>query len=266
MVCNIKNILMDPEQRKKHLEYMMNLSGFSNLEINRILSEYREHLHKAEESGKINISNVTKTSDVLNNILKFYEQTGIFESPDCCYSGLALTNVEKDKIQFVQDQHCAIKEAIINAGFINYDPAEAPFNPQEFAIGEPKDIYKLDALMVLASKTFTFSSLSASTGGGIEVGSAMYLNKLPFIICKKGDKNSRMLTGTDRTIVVECDDFFTQQDELTDLFGEYKDYQLGIGHCSKHGNSLLGFKNNQAFCLHGEFEKKFPNLVYHYRK
>jgi hypothetical protein len=266
MRCNIEKVIMDNEARKTHLHNMMDLCGFSGSEISRIISEYKEHLRRAEQIGMITEKNATKTSDVLDNIMSIYSKTGIFESPICCYSGLALTNVPEDKKIYVQDQHHAIKEAVLKSGLINYDPAEAPFNPQEFAIGEPKDIYKLDALMVLASKIFTFSSLSASTGGGIEVGSAMYLNKLPFILCKKGDKNSRMLTGTDRTIVVECEDFIRQQDEIVDLLGEFKDYELGVGYCNKHGNSLLGFKDENVYCLHGEFEEKFPKLVYQYNK
>ena len=61
-------------------------------------------------------------------------------------------------------------------------------------------------------------------------------------------------------------DFFEQQDQLTDLFGEFKGYELGIGHCKDHGNSLIGFKDGETVCLHGEFEKKFPQLVYQYQR
>lgn len=266
MVCNIKKIILDSESRIEHMKYMMNLEGLSDSEIKRIIQEYKGHLDKSKTLGLSSVENVTNTSNILDNIIKHYDETGNFEALNCCYSGLALTNVTKDEMGPLMNEHQLIRKAVAATGMMNYDPAEAPFNPQQFAIGNPKDIYKLDTLMVLASKVFTFSSLSASSGGGIEVRTAITYNKMPFVFCNNSIKVSRMLTGIDRALIIGYDNMQEQHNQVIDMIGEFKDFDLGVGHCEDHGNSLIGFKDNKTYCLHGHLEKVFPQLVYQYKK
>lgn len=258
MICDIIHKIQNPEQRVEDIRRELAKESLTNEKVEEYIDRYITRL-SAEKKD------YSEAIGVLEHIRQNMRVTGFIESPDCCYSGLALTKVEDPRQQEILfGEHEVLKQAIKGAGLKNYDPCEAPFNPQSQVTDTPQDVYDVDNLMVAAAQFFTFTNLDASTGGGMEIRTAMTYNKMPLVVCKKGNYISRMSTGARRVILLEYDDIRAQQGLITDVIGTLREYEPGIGECSKHGNTLLGYdkKTGTPVCLPGLIERKFPTLQY----
>lgn len=257
MICDITQEIQNPEQRVQDINRELAKESLTNENVERYISDYVAKL-KSEDGD------YSEAIGVLEKIMSNMHATGFVESADCCYSGLALTKVEDPRQkEILFSEHQVLKEAIRDAGLMNYDPCEAPFNPHSKVADAPQVVYDIDNLMVAAAQFFTFTNLDASTGGGMEIRTATMYNKMPVVVCKKGNYVSRMSTGARRIVLLEYDDIKAQKGLITDVFGTLREFHPGIGECSKHGNTLLGYASNgQTVCLPGLIEKKFPMLKY----
>ena len=259
MVCNITEIIVDSEQRREHINHLLRVEGLSKDNLKVYINNYREILESDAEKNREMIV-------FLDNVAKNLEETGFLELSDCCYSALALSGVKEDERDSLLEDHYMIKEAVVSAGLRNYDPSEVPFNPQHQLIGAPQDIFDTDLLMVAASRFFTFTNLAASSGSGIEERSANIYVKMPLIFMKKGNYVSRMTTGARRVVLVEYDNLATQKGEVIDVISRMREFTPGVGTCTEHGNTLVGFRNGQSVCLPGLIEKEHPNLRYDFNQ
>ena len=268
MVCNITEVILNPEERVAYIQHLLKVEGLTDEKVRRYIADYKDMLfQRAVEAGsqierQKSQSQAASITTFLDDILEHLDNTGFIEAPDCCYSGLALTGVPDELKPVVETDHMLIKQAVKGAGLRNYDPAEAPFNPQNKLVGEPQEVSDVDILMVVASQFFTFTNLSASSGGGMEERTANLYNKFPFIMTKKEMYVSRMTTGARRVMVLEYTDMKDQLQLVTDVIGTVRRYQPGVGTCSHHGNTLLGFKDDNVICLPGLLEKEFSDLRY----
>ncbi|MBW2963579.1 hypothetical protein KY306_02285 [Candidatus Woesearchaeota archaeon] len=262
MLCNVNEVVLDSDQRLKHINHLRQVEGLTDENIRKLIEKYKNLL--TENAGK------GSTVAFLNDILDHLDKTGYIESPDSCYSGLALTGVKGAEKDALLEDHFLIKEAIQEGGVQkNYDPAEAPFNPQEQLVGEPQEVSDIDTLMVISSMFFTGTNLAASTGLGTEIRTANIYNKFPIEFVKKGIYVSRMGTGARRVIVLEYQDLKKQKPQVVDVIGRLREFSPGVGTCPVHGNTLVGFRDGQTTCLPGLIQKEFPQFNYdfsHYQK
>ena len=256
MTCNINEVVLTPLSRAEHIDNLRRVEGLTNDKIREIITHYKSILGDSSTTSRA-------TTHFLDDILTHIDRTGSVEANDCCYSGLALTGVkDPEERKKLQDDHYLIKEAVRLAGLKNYDPAEAPFNPQNALIGQPQEVSDVDILMVLASRFFTFTNLAPSSGGGMEERTANMYTKMPLVFVKKGKYTSRMTTGARRIILLEYSDLTIQKEQVVDVLCELRKYEPGVGTCSVHGNTLLGFEGEKTFCLPGLIQQKFPILRY----
>ncbi|MBN1385438.1 hypothetical protein JW968_00495 [Candidatus Woesearchaeota archaeon] len=287
MVCNITEIVLNQANRTDHIKRMLTLDGLTDERIREHITKYRSMVQEripdiSEEDletanlyiidghnpgfdpceVQATIDKYKGITSFLDDILQHLGDTGFLEAEDACYSGLALTGVAKDKMPNLLADHERIKAAVVSAGLRRYDPAEAPFNPQHKLVGLPQEVFDIDNLMVAASRFFTFTNLAASSGGGMEERTAIAYNKMPIIIMKKGEYTSRMTTGARRVLLFEYSDIKAQFNELVDFISEARSYSPGIGTCSEHGNTLVGFREGDHLCLPAHMERKFPSVKY----
>ncbi|MFT4303995.1 MAG: hypothetical protein ACMXYG_05485 [Candidatus Woesearchaeota archaeon] len=261
MLGDIVEVKLTPEERLLFNKQLENLEGLAEQYVISRIDSYAQELRAGPTKDK---SETKKTLEFLGLIARNFIETGNLESKDSCYCGLALTAVPKDERAKLYDEHNLLKGAISQAGLRIYDPYEAPFNPQDELIGTDNDIYDIDSIMVFASQYFTFTHLSASTGGGIEQATARDTSKMNLVFVKKGmdPKPSRMSTGMRRAITVQYTDAKEQQSEISDMIGMIQEYELGIGFCEGYGSTLIGFKGNNTVCLPHLVKTKFPQFTY----
>jgi len=257
MACNITEVVLDPQQRIEHINRLLRIEGLTPDKIKEYIETYKQRLAKQT-------SDHAKMTAFLDQIRKNLDDTGFIEADKCCYSGLALTGVSKEEMPRLKEDHFTLKEAIVAAGLSNYDPVEAPFNPQNKHVGKPTRVSDVDILMVVASRYFTFTNLAPSTGGGMEQRTANLYNKMPIVVVKRGMQPhpSRMSTGARRVMVLEYDNIQQQRNEITDYISMLRSFNPGIGTCSEHGNTLVGFQTGKTYCLPGLMLDKFPNFRY----
>jgi hypothetical protein len=86
------------------------------------------------------------------------------------------------------------------------------------------------------------------------------------VFVKRDNFVSRMTTGARRVIVVEYDDMKAQKDEVTGLISMLREYEIGVGDCRQHGNTLVGFKDGKTICLPGLVQEKFPHFTYDFAR
>lgn len=221
MKCEIKEVLLNPEQRERHIESLLRLDGLGSIK----------------------------------------------EVRDGIYCAVPLTGAPVDMRNFIHEEHEKIKECIKNAGLKIYDPKDAPQNPWIKITDKPQMVYDTDTLQVVTPRFFEFTNVFPTTGGGIEEQKAINYVKIPVVVVKNGTYTSRMSTGARRIILLEYDNAKKQQKEITDVFLTLRKYEPGIGICSFHGNTLLGFsKSGETFCLPGLVEDLFPQLTYNFDK
>lgn len=267
--CNVNEVILDPEQRLEYIARNMRIEGMDPPSIIHCLDSYGSIVSGKRDTAKS--ENDDKSVEKLEKILRFL--SGIRQRVDAgqpvedsssCYCGLPLTRVPKELRERVIMDHMIIKGAIEKAGITTYDPAEAPFNPQGELVGFPQDIFDVDNLMVLASRFFECTNIEASTGLGIEQRTAMFYNKIAINMVKKGITVTRMSTGARRVLVFEYHDAPEVESCVWEAVRVLKRFSPGVGVCSKHGNSLIGFEKGieHPVCLHGLMEKTLPGFRY----
>jgi hypothetical protein len=221
MACKIEKVLLNPEERLKHVMQLLMLDGLGD----------------------------------------------ITENKNGIYCAIPLTGAPPEKRGFIEQEHDKIKACIRKAGLEIYDPKDLGTNPWIKLKGRPQEVYDLDTLQVVTPKFFEFTNVYPSTGAGIEEQKAISYGKIAVIVTKAGIYTSRMATGARRTILIEYDDAEVQQEEITGVFKTLKEYNSGMGTCSMHGNTLLGFSGSEKpVCLQGLIANKFPSLVYNFDK
>jgi hypothetical protein len=265
MGCEITKILLNPEQRVKHIEHNMRVEGVTSSSIKRCIDSYEAHIRQKLQIVQEK-ENLEKILGFLSKIRGRVDSGKFIEDCLSCYCGLPLSKVPEEKRAQLISDHLKIKSYIEAAGLTTYDPAEAPFNPQGELIGQPQEIFDVDNLMVLVSKFFEFTNLEASTGAGIEQRTAMTYNKVPLIITKRGEYVTRMSTGARRIILLEYDNIDSIAEEFTDFIRILKEFSPGTGICKSHGESLIGFENGSKspVCLHGLAEYHLPHMKYNF--
>jgi hypothetical protein len=206
-------------------------------------------------------------SAYISNLLRLDGLGAIEEKRDAVYCAIPLTGASKDERTFIGEEHDKIKRCIMKADLSIYDPKETGTNPWLRIAGRPQEVYDLDTIQVVTPKFFEFTNVYPSTGAGIEQQKAITYLKIPVIVTKAGVYTSRMSTGARRTILIEYSDAEAQQDEIAGVFKRLRRYEPGIGMCTVHGNTLLGYSDSQApVCLSGLMEEQFPGLVYNFDK
>jgi len=220
MKCKIEEILLNPEQRKKHIENLLALDGIGHIE----------------------------------------------EIRDGIYCAVPLTGAPIELRKFIEGEHEKIKTCIRKAGLKIYDPKDSGMNPWVGIKERPQVVYDADTNQVVTPRFFEFTNIFPTTGGGIEQQKAITFVKIPVVIVKDGTYTSRMSTGARRIILLEYKDAEQQQEEITEVFFTLRNYEIGIGTCSVHGNTLIGFSGKETVCLPGLIEEKFPTLKYNFDK
>jgi len=206
-------------------------------------------------------------AEYLRRLLRLDGLDVIKEIGDAAYAAVPLTGVPKKERSFIIREHEKIKICMSDAGIRIYDPKDAGMNPWSKIEDSPSDVYDLDSKRVLIARIFELTNLWPSTGGGIELHKAVSYLKMAVNVNKAGVYTSRMSTGARRIILMEYDDARKQRDEISGLFRTLKEYEVGVGICSAHGNTLLGYSDSQApLCLPGLIAEQFPGLVYNFDK
>lgn len=191
----------------------------------------------------------------------------IKERDDAAYCALPLTGAPVEMRDVINGDHDAIKACMRSAGLEIYDPKDSGTNPQISIRGLPQEVYDLDTLQLVTPRFFEFTSLFPSTGAGIEEQKALMFVKMPVIANRAGIYTSRMANGARRVILIEYEDVQAQSAEITDVFRTLMQFEPGIGTCSVHGNTLLGFAGMDApLCLPGLIAAGFPSLTYNFEK
>lgn len=189
------------------------------------------------------------------------------EMVDGIYTALPLTGATDEMKIFIEKEHEKIKECINDSGLRIYDPKDAADNPWRSLKSEPTYVYDVDTIQVVTPRFFEFTNVFPSTGAGVEEQKAITYIKIPVVITKSGIRTSRMSTGARRIILIEYEDAVAQRNEIASVFKTLRAYEPGIGNCSIHGNTLLGFAgNDEPICLPGLIGDKFPSLVYNFEK
>ena len=276
MVCHISNVTLNPKGREEHVERLrLVVDGLTDEVVRQYIEEFKRRLGDEDQTPT-----TRDTVAFLDTISWDSSATGFIESPNKCYSGLALTNVPDHLVDTVQMDHQMIKQAIAAAGLQIYDPAEAPFNPQKKLVGDDTEVYDIDTIMLLASRFFTFTDFCASTGGGMELAKANTYAKLALNFMRADRSVSRMASGARRVIHVQYEDLGTpdhpgeQYSMIQAMIARLRPYSvqngyskgIGVGTCDVHGNTLLGFENNEPRCLQGLVQDEFPKIAYRERK
>jgi hypothetical protein len=249
------------EERFHHIDYLReNVDGLNNHKIRSLIADYQAKLIERKQTSEIRA-----TSSFLSGILENLGRTGHIEARDCFYSGLALTHVPEHLKPLFKSEHYLIKDAIVAAGKMNYDPMESPFNPEEALADNSEEVCDIDTLMIIASRGFSFTDLAASTGGGMEIRTANIYGKIPlnFMKMQEGFRMSRMVCGARRVIHVGYKDMAKQKDMVGDLIARITEFDQGIGYCAEHENTLVGLdQNGRHTCLIGWMQEQFPELKF----
>jgi hypothetical protein len=189
------------------------------------------------------------------------------EDTKACYCALPLTGAAPEMRKLIEEEHDKIKACISRAGLRIYDPKDSGTNPWIKLEGKPQDVYDLDTIQVVTPRFFEFTNLYPSTGAGIEEHKAISYVKIPVIVTKSGMYTSRMSNGARRVILIEYENADSQQDDITGVFKTLGGYEPGIGLCSMHGNTLIGFCDGKdPLCLPGLVASKFSGLAYNFDK
>lgn len=203
----------------------------------------------------------------VSRLLKLDGIGDVREDKGSIYCAVPLTGAKESEKAMIGSEHDKIKACVKAAGLKIFDPKDSPYNPWGVLTGKPVEVYDIDTLQVVTPRFFEFTNVFPSTGAGIEVQKALTYGKIPVIVNKSGIYTSRMANGARRAIVIEYEDAERQKDEIAGVFKILLGYEPGIGICSRHGNTLLGFKHAEApVCLPGLIESSFPNLVYDFDK
>lgn len=213
------------------------------------------------------ILNPEERQEHVKELLKIDGLNNIAERADACYCSLPLTGVPENQRETIAREHEVIKQAIKEAGIDIWDPKEAAGNPWTGITHRPEEIYDGDTVQVVTPRFFEFTNVAPSTGGGIEQHKAIAYNKIAVVITKAGTYTSRMSTGARRIVLLEYQDIEKQKDDIRNVFRALRVFNPGIGICNIHGNTLLGFKDEEEpVCLKGIIEAKFPHLTYNFEK
>lgn len=266
MKCNITEIMLDPRERNEHIKRNLYVDGFNTQSIRGYLGAYESQLNKrmSEVSSGEGSEKTEKILRFISGMRQRVDEGKPVEDESSCYCGLPLTKVPKENRERLIRDHLKIKGYIEKAGILTYDPAEAPFNPQQGLVDDPRSIFDIDNLMVISSRLFEFTNIDASTGAGIEEKTAITYNKMPLVLVKKGIFSSRMSTGARRIILLEYDDIDSVGYEFTNFVETLKTFNPGVGTCRTHGNTLIGFEDGtkSPVCLEGLAEEILPGMKY----
>ncbi|MBU1199521.1 MAG: hypothetical protein KKF46_06800 [Nanoarchaeota archaeon] len=128
-------------------------------------------------------------------------------------------------------------------------------NPNEVNRLNHKNLY--ESKLIIPFNYLTPEREGASDGKGWEMGFS-YGTKLLILVCYRGGKINPPTQRLDFQLPIIIDNIEKDGKTLEEFLRNIKDFEIGTGVCSEHGDTLIGTHDLQEYtCLKGFAEKYF---------
>ncbi len=208
----------------------------------------------------------TQREEHLGAYLKRRGMSHIKENPNAAYCPISLTSTPSELRNILASrQKTLIDEVLAPVGITGYDPENAPYSPDNNKTAQSDEICMVDTGKIIGARYFIGHSILPSTGMGVELKTAEFLNRIIVLLTDNNIRDTRMkvLEGLN----LGYDHFEKQTPEFIQVLKFLKNYSPGTG--LKNGNPiLLGFPNNNGsnpVDLEDAVSTTFPKLRYTHR-
>lgn len=210
-------VVLDPEQRREHINRLLELDGLSHVE----------------------------------------------EDPQAAYCPISLTQTPDELKGPLNARQQVLMRALRAAGITPYDPASAPFSPEQDLSAQPNEVYVVDSGKIVGARFFVGHNVLPSTGQGVEMEKAKAYNRVAVIMMDRSVRVSRMQPH--RTVYLQYGNFEKEADRFIPVFELLQEFEPGMGFNGPLP-VLLGFaKQGTAIVdLEEKVYREFPSLQYRY--
>jgi hypothetical protein len=215
--------------------------------------------------GNINVLiNPSDRERYVQELLALDGLSGIVEDQHAAYCLISLTSTPNElKPILMRRQELLMRRVLEPVGIKAYDPASAPFSPDQDLSTQPNEVYAVDSGKIAGARYFVGHNIIPSTGQGIEAEKAKFLNRIVVMIMDRNIRVSRMQPH--RAIYLQYNNFEDQLEDFQKVFKLLDRYDPGIG---LNGSlpALLGFEKEGGGIVDLEdlIYNKFPHLKYEY--
>jgi len=189
----------------------------------------------------------------------------IKEDLNAAYCPISLTSTP-DELRTIlgNRQKTLIDNVLAPVGITGYDPENAPYSPDNNATAQSTEICTVDTGKIIGARYFMGHSILPSTGMGVELKTAEFLNRMIILLTDNNIRDTRMkvLEGLN----LGYDNFEKQAPRFREVLQMLKQYTPGTG--LKNGQPILiGWRNTDSkpTDLEDTVNTDFPDLKYTHR-
>jgi len=202
----------------------------------------------------------------LGTYLKQRGMSHIPEDINAAYCPISLTSTPPQlRGVLASRQKTLINKVLAPVGITGYDPENAPYSPDNNATAQSDEICTVDTGKIIGARYFMGHSILPSTGMGVELKTAEFLNRMTILLTDNNIRDTRMkvLEGLN----LGYDHFEKQAPRFIQVLEFLKQHSPGTG--LRNGLPiLLGFPNNskdKPVDLKDAVDTDFPDLRYTHR-